>query len=363
MQAYYYRLAKHRAGRYAAYEWNRTRIAQHSLITPMKSPTHPVRVEAIHDEAPGIRSFVVARVDGAPFGSYEAGAHIDVTGPSGIVRQYSLCGDPDDTHRHVFAVKRESASRGGSRALHEHVKIGSRLTVGVPRNRFRLAPRASLHVLVGAGIGVTPLVSMAYRLARDAAPFVLHYFVRSEQHAAFLPLLRRPPFAAHLRLHCGIEPGDLDATLGDFLAGCDADAQVYTCGPVPFMDQVIDAAGRRVPADAIHFERFAADTAHADTRAGIDATQTTGAFDLRLARDGRTVHVSADVSIVDALASIGIEIDTSCGEGICGTCMVDVLDGEPDHRDHCLSQSERASGKTICCCVSRSRSPALVLDL
>ncbi|TDV21107.1 PDR/VanB family oxidoreductase [Paraburkholderia caballeronis] len=326
----------------------------------MKSSLHPVRVDAIRDEAPGIRSFVVSRIDGAPFDAYEAGAHIDVTGPSGIVRQYSLCGDPDDTRRHVFAVKREPASRGGSSALHDHVEVGTQLVIGAPRNRFRLAPQAGSHVLVGAGIGVTPLVSMAYRLVRDGAPFVLHYFVRSEAHAAFLPLLTQSPFGERLRLHCGVEPADLDTTLAGILAPCEADAHVYTCGPGPFMDQVIDTASRHVPTDAVHFERFSAE---ADRNEAPDATANASTFDIRLARSGQTVRVNPGISIVDALASIGVEIDTSCGEGVCGTCMIDVVDGEPDHRDHCLSQAERAGGKTICCCVSRSRSPLLVLDL
>jgi vanillate O-demethylase ferredoxin subunit len=324
----------------------------------MKTSDFKVRVEAVIDEAPGIRSFFISRTDGEPFGPYEPGAHVDVTGPTGITRQYSLCGDPDHPALHVFAVKREEASRGGSRSLHDDVNVGTELTVGAPRNLFRLVPAASEHILIAAGIGITPLLSMAYRLIRENAPFMLHYFARSEQHAAFLPLLSKAQFAGHVTLHLGFEPDRLDAELDGCLAGAQSGAQVYTCGPAAFMDHVVSVGKGRLPADSVHLERFAATPlSTASPEGGLDT------FDVQLASNGQTVRVEKDTSIVAALAAIGVEIDTSCCEGICGTCMVDVVSGEPEHRDHCLSKAERASGEVICCCVSRSRSPLLVLDL
>jgi vanillate O-demethylase ferredoxin subunit len=315
-----------------------------------------VRVDAVVDEAPGIRSYEISRIDHAPFDAYEPGAHIDIRGPSGVIRQYSLCGDPDRLDRYVFAVKREEASRGGSSALHEQVGEGTRLLAGAPRNLFRLVPAASTHILIAAGIGITPLLSMAYRLARQGARFELHYFVRSLALAAFIPLLSRPPFADHLVLHAGVEPGGVDAAIDACLIRRTPGAHVYTCGPGAFMDRVVSIAGQHLAASAIHLERFSAAAAIAETP-GLPA------FDVQIASTGAIAHVSAGTSIVEALASIGVVIDTSCGEGVCGTCMVDVVSGEPMHRDHCLSQSERASGKVICCCISRSRSPLLVLDL
>lgn len=322
----------------------------------MQAQTFKVRVDALREEAHGVRSFSISRLDGQPFDAYEPGAHIDVTSPSGITRQYSLCGDPACRDSHVFAVKKEEQSRGGSRSLHDEVSIGSELSIGAPRNLFRLEASASEHILIGAGIGITPLLSMAYRLVAIGAPFTLHYFARSETHAAFLPLLARVPFDGHVRLHFGVErevlADELDACIGD----ADKDAHVYTCGPAPFMDVVVDTAQKRLPAGAIHLERFKAEP-QAPTDESLDT------FDVQLASTGQTVRVDAATSIVDALASIGIEVDTSCGEGVCGTCMVDVVSGEPEHRDHCLSKAERASNSVICCCVSRSRSPVLVLDL
>ncbi|NPT37356.1 PDR/VanB family oxidoreductase [Paraburkholderia xenovorans] len=325
----------------------------------MERTTFNVRVDSVRDEAHGVRSFSVSRLDGQPFDHYEPGAHIDVTGPSGVTRQYSLCGDPDHRETHLFAVKREDASRGGSRSLHDEVTVGSQLTIGAPRNLFQLAPGAEEHVLIAAGIGVTPLLSMAYRLLKQRQPFVLHYFARSAEHAAFLPLLSRAPFGDHVKLHFGVERDRLDAALGDCLADARDGTHIYTCGPSAFMERVVAIGETRVQPQAIHLERFAADPA-STTSAESAALDT---FDVRIASSGATVRVDRNTTIVAALASIGIEVDTSCGEGVCGTCMVDVVSGTPEHRDHCLSKAERASGKVICCCISRAASPVLVLDL
>jgi ferredoxin-NADP reductase len=322
----------------------------------MQAQTFKVRVDAMREEAHGIRSFTVSRLDGLPFDAYEPGAHIDVTSPSGITRQYSLCGDPAHRDSHVFAVKKEAQSRGGSRSLHEEVCVGSELSIGAPRNLFQLEEGASEHILIGAGIGITPLLSMAYRLIAIGAPFTLHYFARSETHAAFLPLLAHAPFNQYVKLHVGVDRAALSDELDAFLRDANENAHVYTCGPASFMEVVVESAQRHLPAGAVHLERFKAEP-HVQPETSLDT------FDVQLANSGKTVRVDASTSIVDALASIGIEVDTSCGEGVCGTCMVDVVSGEPEHRDHCLSKAERASNSVICCCVSRSRSPVLVLDL
>ncbi|RQS14908.1 PDR/VanB family oxidoreductase [Burkholderia sp. Bp8998] len=330
----------------------------------MLSGTLQVRVEEIRDEAPGIRSFRIVRADGEAFDPHQPGAHIDVYAPSGVIRQYSLCGDPARRDALWFAVKRETASRGGSRSLHEDVAVGSGLKIGRPRNLFKLRDDAREHLLIGAGIGITPLMSMAWHLSRERAPFTLHLFARDAAHAAFLPLLSSPPFAAHVEFHFGVDTHELDAELERCIRSAAEGAHLYTCGPSPFMDRVVAIGEARLGAGRVHLERFAAKPdAVPATNEAADSSGAPDTFDVQVARTGQVVRVDKGVSIVDALARIGIVIDTVCTEGICGTCIVDVVEGTPAHRDQCLDRSERASNRLICCCVSRSSSPLLVLDV
>jgi vanillate O-demethylase ferredoxin subunit len=313
-----------------------------------------VRIERIVDEALDIRSFRLVRSDGQPLDSYEPGAHVDLTGPTGVTRQYSLCSPPQDRRAYLVAVKKEAQSRGGSLALHEQVEEGMELEMGAPRNLFRLDPTATEHVLFAAGIGVTPLLSMAYRLAESGQPYRLHYFARSPEYAAFSTLLAST-FAANVQFHYGVEPTDMDAALTDSLSQAGSTAHVYTCGPAPFMNKVVEVAARSRCDDLIHLEHFQADPA---ANAG-----PSGSFEVELASSGVVLHVPADSSLVDVLQAHGCDIDTECCEGICGTCIVEVLDGVPEHRDNCLSNKEKAGNKQICACVSRALSARLVLDL
>lgn len=313
-----------------------------------------VRIERIVDEALDIRSFRLVRSDGQPLDTYEPGAHVDLTGPTGVTRQYSLCSPPQDRRAYLVAVKKEAQSRGGSLALHEQVEEGMELEMGAPRNLFRLDPTATEHVLFAAGIGVTPLLSMAYRLAESGQPYRLHYFARSPEYAAFSTLLAST-FAANVQFHYGVEPTDMDAALTDSLSQAGSTAHVYTCGPAPFMNKVVEVAARSRCDDFIHLEHFQADPA---ANAG-----PSGSFEVELASSGVVLHVPADSSLVDVLQAHGCDIDTECREGICGTCIVEVLDGVPEHRDNCLSNKEKAGNKQICACVSRALSARLVLDL
>lgn len=312
-----------------------------------------VKIERIVDEALDIRSFRLVRSDGQPLDTYEPGAHVDLTGPTGVTRQYSLCSPPQDRRAYLVAVKKEAQSRGGSAALHE-VQEGTELEMGAPRNLFRLDPDAGEHVLCAAGIGVTPLLSMAYRLAETGQPWRLHYFARSPQYAAFSALLAET-FAGHVQFHYGVEPGDMDAVLSDCLARAGSAAHVYTCGPAPFMNKVVEVASRSRGDEAIHLEHFQADP---EANAG-----PSGGFEVELASSGVVLQVPANTALVDVLQAHGCDIDTECREGICGTCIVDVLDGVPEHRDNCLSTREKAANKQICACVSRAVSARLVLDL
>ncbi|WP_238422995.1 PDR/VanB family oxidoreductase [Gordonia sp. 'Campus'] len=309
-----------------------------------------VVVSAIVQETPRVKTFYLSRPDGSTIGEYSPGAHIDVVGPTAITRQYSLCSRPDGRESFAVAVKREENSRGGSAALHE-LQVGDRLQISEPRNLLGIDSAADHHVLVAAGIGITPMLSMARHMDVAGISFELHYFARTAEDAAFLPLLRdRCPEKLHA--HVGIDRETQGSILSGALTSAPANSHVYVCGPEGFMTKVRDIAERFVPADAVHYEHF-----HASEPADSEADT---AFDVEL--DGETYHVPADRSIVEVLEENGCDVDTSCQEGICGTCIMQVLAGEPEHRDNVLTKAERESGEVMAVCVSRTSGEKLVLD-
>lgn len=309
-----------------------------------------VRVSDIVQETPTIKSFYLTLPDGQPIGHYSPGAHIDVVGPTSLTRQYSLCGRPDGEDAFLFAVKREEGGRGGSEALHE-LKVGDLLKVSTPRNLLRIADDAQHHVLVAGGIGITPMLSLARYMDVRGISFELHYYARSEEEAAFLPLLTEK-CPEKLHTHLGVDRDEQTKQLTDMVEATPADTHLYVCGPEGFMDSVRAIAGRKLPEEAIHFENFRP----TEPEEAYENTE----FDVEL--DGETYHVPADRSIVEVLNEAGCDIDTSCEEGICGTCIMEVLAGTPEHRDSVLTKSERAAGETMAVCVSRTKDRKLVLD-
>ena len=309
-----------------------------------------VTVTDIVQETPTVKSLQLSRLDGTPIGKYLPGAHIDIVGPTSITRQYSLCSRPDADDGFVVAVKREENSRGGSAALHD-LKLGDTLKISEPRNLLEIAPDATHHVLIAAGIGITPMLSMARYMDVHGISFELHYFARTEEDAAFLPLLRdRCPEKLHA--HVGVGREEQDRLLEGALDSSAADTHVYLCGPEGFMAKCVVLAERFIPASCVHFEYF-----HAVEQP--DASENS-AFEVEL--EGQTYQVPADKSIVEVLEESGCDVDTSCQEGICGTCIMQVLGGAPEHRDNVLTRSERESGELIAVCVSRTRDDRLVLD-
>ncbi|MEU5031919.1 PDR/VanB family oxidoreductase [Streptomyces milbemycinicus] len=317
-----------------------------------------VTVTETHAETDTIKVLRLVRSDGAALAPYPAGAHIDVTGPTGITRPYSLCGPPEDTGAYTIAVKREENSRGGSQALHDKVEPSTELTIGAPRRLFGLAPQAREHHLVAAGIGITPLLAMAYELHARKAEFRLHYVARSRAEAAFAGLLEKSAFADRVVRHFGAGRQAVARELTGALAGLPADAHVYACGPETFMAQVRALAARGLPEEQIHSEPFRVGTS---AGGGADNGADDG-FEVEL-DTGEVYTVPPGKSIADVLEENGVPLETSCREGICGTCVLRVVEGEPDHRDHCLSAKEKAAGDQIAACVSRARSPRLVVEL
>ncbi|WP_206796066.1 PDR/VanB family oxidoreductase [Amycolatopsis sp. MtRt-6] len=308
-----------------------------------------VRVAEVTEEAAGVRSLRLVRADGEPFGAFEAGAHVDVTGPTGVLRQYSVCSPPDDLSALLVAVKLEPESRGGSAALHT-VVAGDTLEIGAPRNLLRLAGGADRHVLVAGGIGITPLLSLAYELRRRGEVFELHYFARKRAEAAFADLLEQ---WAEVRLHIGVPRAEHPTLLKEVTSRLTPASHVYTCGPDGFMAQVSAVFAPVVGEDRVHIEHFVA--------AGID---TSGDQPLTVELDtGEVFDVPAGKSILAVLTENGIDVFKSCEEGICGSCVSGVLDGVPDHRDQCLSAAEKAAGDQMALCVSRALGERLKIEL
>jgi vanillate O-demethylase ferredoxin subunit len=314
-----------------------------------------VRVARIIDETPETKVFELEDADGKPLPPFTAGSHIDVHIDEGLVRQYSLCNGPEERQRYVIAVKRESDSRGGSRAMHERVAEGDVLAIGAPRNHFPIDPAATQHLLVAGGIGITPLLAMARDIQSTHGTFSLQYFTRSIGVTAFHSHLSRPEFRGKVAFHYELQLDSLRTYLHKLLWQRPEGAHLYVCGPRRFMDLVEEVASSNWPPSTVHAEYFVADPmAYAGPRTP---------FDVSLALTGGTYRVAADQTIVEALARHGIEIPTSCRQGVCGTCVTGVLDGEPDHRDAFLSDAERRACDKVMPCVSRARSAALVLDL
>ncbi|EJE54303.1 flavodoxin reductase family protein [Acidovorax sp. CF316] len=319
--------------------------------------TLQVRVVRKQVEAEGIASFELARPDGAPLPAFSAGSHIDVHVPGGssqITRQYSLCNSASEQHRYRIAVLRDAASRGGSVGMHDAVHEGDMLTISTPRNHFELHP-ARRTLLLAGGIGVTPLLCMAERLAHTGADFTLHYCTRSAARTAFAQEIATSAMAPHVRVHTDEGGREQKLDLMAVLADITPDARLYVCGPAGFIDHVVNTAKNLGwPADRIHLEYFGAPA---------QDTSGDGAFEVRIASTGSTYTIPADISIVDALRTHGVDIMTSCEQGVCGTCLTRVLEGEVDHRDMYLSDEERATNEQCLPCCSRAKGKLLVLDL
>ena len=313
-----------------------------------------LRVARLTHETPEILGVELAHPRGGVLPADEAGAHIDLHLPGGFARQYSLARAPHAAgQRYVIGVKREPAGRGGSHAVHQRLREGDLIPVGEPRNTFSLARGAAHHWLLAGGIGMTPLLAMAQTLAERGEPFTLCVFARSPAHLAFADALRDHALAPHLRLH--FDEGGTPAQkieLKALLAAPAPGAHLYLCGPAGFM-QAVRAAAQAWPEDNIHAEFFAAPD--------VAAAQAGRPFTLHLRQRGIRVPVAADQTAVDALHDVGIDVAVSCQQGLCGTCVVPADGATAEHRDFCLSGSERRAKVALCC--SRAQGDELVIDL
>jgi vanillate O-demethylase ferredoxin subunit len=307
--------------------------------------------------ATDICAFELVHPDGAALPPFTAGSHIDVRLRDGLVRQYSLCNHPSESHRYLIAVLRDANSRGGSIAMHA-LEAGGLLDIGEPKNHFPLDAQARHSLLLAGGIGITPILSMAEALDHAGASFEMHYCTRSAARTAFRERLAEPRFAGRVHLYFDDAQEHARLRLDALLAQARSDdTHLYVCGPMGFIAAALEAAKAAGWRDAnVHREFFAAPAAP-------EVPEGRGAFQVKLASTGRVIDVAPDVTVVAALAQAGVEVPTSCEQGVCGTCLTRVLAGEPDHRDVYLMDDEKAANDQFLPCCSRSRSPMLVLDL
>lgn len=322
----------------------------------MLSSIMTVQVARKAPEAVDICSFELVHPGGEPLPSFSAGSHIDVHGPTGLVRQYSLCNDSTESHRYLIAVLRDPKSRGGSGAMHDRLNEGDLLQISEPKNHFALAGTGGHSLLLAGGIGITPILCMAERLSNLGASFDLHYCTRSRSRTAFeRRITESAALSSRSTFHFDDGPAGHKLDLSAVLAKPQAGKHLYVCGPAGFLDFVLTNARQLGWAEeCIHFEYF-----------GAPATQASGdqPFQVKIASTGKICDIPAGTSVLHALAVQGVEIPYSCEQGVCGTCLTHVLEGKPDHRDHFLNDDERQRNDQFTPCCSRSTTPMLVLDL
>jgi ferredoxin-NADP reductase len=313
-----------------------------------------VWVHTLRHEAKDTLNVELRAVGDAELPAFTAGAHIDLHLPNGMVRSYSLCNDSRERHRYVVAVLKDRASRGGSRCVHEQLRVGSVLTIDAPRNHFPLHEDATHSVLVAGGIGVTPILCMARRLQALGRSFELLCFARSRQHMAFMDDIEA--LGAPVHWHFDDEQGgppDLRALLAR--RAPDAGTHHYACGPSVMLDTFEKVCAELGHTQA-HIERFAA----VAIEAAADARQR---YTVELRRSGKTFEVTPDTTLHKMLLACQANVPFSCEEGVCGSCETRVLEGEIDHRDSVLTAAEQATQKVMMVCVSGCKSERLVLDL
>lgn len=308
----------------------------------------PVMVARRRDVANGVVELTLESPSGDELPAWEPGAHVDLILPDGLIRQYSLCGDPSDRSHYRIAILREAQGRGGSIHVHDEVAVGTPLSVRGPRNHFALLPSAR-YLFVAGGIGVTPLLTMV-RAAEDAGTdWRMVYGGRTEASMSYVDELRAWP--DRVTFWPEDRHGFID--LPELLGRPAEDTLVYCCGPEPLLAAVEEQCAGW-PRGTLNVERFSA---------GLDDANANSGFEIELRQTGTTLEVREDQSILDAVTDAGVYVPTSCTEGTCGSCETPVLDGVPDHRDVVLSDEEQEANQTMMLCVSRAKSARLVLDL
>lgn len=309
------------------------------------------RLHSITQAAEGIFLFDIRPRRGQHFPDVEAGAHIDLHLANGLSRSYSIVNSQDERDRYLIAVKNEVSGRGGSRFIHSQLHVGQSVTIGGPRNNFRLREDSSHCVFIAGGIGITPLYCMIQRLERLERSWELHYAAADREQAAFVEQLERLQPKTHFYFKSD-RPRHQALDLGQIVRNSRPDADFYCCGPNRMLLD-LETATASIPPERVHAEYFTA----------RDEPAVEGGFEVILHRSRQRVAVHAGETILEALLKLGTDVPYSCMEGVCGSCQVGVIEGIPDHRDLILSKDEREKNDRMLICCSGSKSATLVLDL
>lgn len=320
--------------------------------TTGESTARTLRVQQKSWESDGVISVTFADPSGAQLPPWQPGSHLSLHLPNGLIREYSLCSNPLDSSSWTVAVLRTPDSRGGSQLVHDGLPVGSLLKVEGPRNSFALED-AGRYVLIAGGIGITPIISMARKLQAAGADWSLLYTGRSRATMAFLPEIEALP-QDRITIHADDEANGSYPDLAAAVGTLSSDALVYACGPEPLLKAV---AGAMQDEGQLRIERFKA------PEKVVVAERDESSFDVVCNSTGQRIPVGPEVSVLAALNNAGIDVPSSCAEGICGTCETRVISGDVEHRDFLLSQAEQAANKSMFVCVSRCRSAELILDL
>ena len=326
-----------------------TVAANRGEVTPAADALIEVRLTAIRYAARDTNLFEFRRPDGKPLPPYEPGAHVDMHLPNGLLRNYSLIIARPEPSTYTFGIKRDPASRGGSRYIHDELRVGKTLKISAPRNNFRLHEAAEETVLIAGGIGITPIWCMVQRLEELGRKWRLIYSCRSRADMAFLAALET---LAPVHLHFDDEHEGRFVDIAGLVGQLPKTAHVYCCGPGAMMN-AFEVATRDWPRDHVHVEYF--------TPRPVETKK--GGFTVELARSGEEYFIPEGKTILEVLLDAGVDVDYSCELGICGACEQRVISGIPEHRDSILSEEEQAENQRVMICCAGSKSDRLVLDL
>jgi tetrachlorobenzoquinone reductase len=320
----------------------------------MERVTFQAIVTAVTAETETVNSYEFAAIGTGTLPVFSAGSHVDLHLGNGMVRSYSLVNCESERHRYLIGVHRDPSGRGGSRFVHESFHVGETFVLSGPRNNFPLREDARHTVLIGGGIGITPLLAMMTRLSKLERPYEAHYVARTRSRAPFLRLIDelRNSAGADIRVSFNQEAPGTRLDISSIVRAAPDDAHLYCCGPNSMLETFKDATAQR-PAEFVHLEHFGA----------TERSTRDGSFQVELARSGVSLDVEPGQSILDVLIQAGIDVAFSCEQGVCGTCEITVLEGVPDHRDTYLTPAERETNRSLMICCSRSFSDRLVLDI